>query len=71
MGTGPDQGVSLRLFNGSVQFGYDRVGVVSTAEEVLEVDQWYQLYASRFVSVFAGGGCDYNALQLPVTIIFM
>ncbi len=49
MGMGPDQGISLRLFNGSIQFGYDGEGMVSTAEEVLQVDQWYQLYASRLV----------------------
>ncbi len=49
MEIGPDQGFSLRLFNGSVQFGYDGVSVVSTEEGVVRVDQWYQLYASRLV----------------------
>ena len=55
MEIGPDQGFSLRLFNGSVQFGYDGVSVVSTEEGAVRVDQWYQLYASRLVAT----ACSY------------
>ena len=43
------RGVSLRLYNGSVQFEYDQsgMGILSTEEGVLRQEEWYQLFATR------------------------
>ena len=46
------KGVSLRLYNGSVQFEYDPydpsgMGVLNTEEGVLEEEEWYHLFATR------------------------
>lgn len=44
-----ERGLSLRLYNGSIQFEYDPSGVdvLATEEGVLQTEEWYQVFATR------------------------
>lgn len=45
--------VSLKLYNGSVQFEYSssEMGVLATEEGVLQEEEWYQVFATRYVYI--------------------
>lgn len=57
-----EDSIVLQLDNGSITMDYGP-GMISTGNGLLESDQWYQLYATRYVALYLMEDIKYSFPQ--------